>query len=639
MKALFQLGLEPLALNSLYKFGLWTGHYKRVGESELKNSPPVHTFQPLFSLPSREQLLQTLGADGKTALIGEADEIAGDGRFRMFGGEPVPIQLTFNGPLHHWSDYETGRTPIPYSQLPIQDVKFLWEPARFGWAFTLGRAYHITRDEKYAEAFWKYFETFTDDNPPYLGPHWMNGQEVAIRLMAFVWCAHVFGRSQNPDRNGKLLDSIVHHAERIPPTLLYARSQNNNHLVTEAAALYTAGIALDRPPWRELGWSWLNRALQTQIGSYGEYIQHSTNYHRLMLQVALWVDMVLRGAHRPWPSLTLEALRRASHWMFSMIDPASGGVPNLGANDGALILPLSSTPYGDFRPTVQAAARAFLRTGLPIGPWDELALWLGLPASGLTTDSDAYLAENLRGRASWAYLRASRFKSRLSHMDQLHFDLWWRGLNVARDAGTFLYNGEPPWDNPLVSTHLHNTITVDDRDQMTRGGRFLVLDWFPAYSRNLLEADEKILGRVHAYHNGYRRPGIRHERMATVFTDERWEIEDKLIFTKPGEHVFRLHWLLMDGDWEMEKGGSGFALRIRSEHGWITLHVKVGSSDLEPEVSLVRAGTLVYGQRTVQPVEGWASPTYGVKVPALSLMVEVASSKSLTFTSGFVFPD
>jgi len=322
-----------------------------------------------------------------------------------------------------------------------------------------------------------------------------------------------------------------------------------------------------------------------------------------------------------------------------MIDPASGGVPNLGANDGALILPLSSTPYGDFRPTVQAAARAFLRTGLPIGPWDELALWLGLPASGLTTDSDAYLAENLRGRASWAYLRASRFKSRLSHMDQLHFDLWWRGLNVARDAGTFLYNGEPPWDNPLVSTHLHNTITVDDRDQMTRGGRFLVLDWFPAYSRNLLEADEKILGRVHAYHNGYRRPGIRHERMATVFTDERWEIEDKLIFTKPGEHVFRLHWLLMDGDWEMEKGGSGFALRIRSEHGWITLHVKVGSSDLEPEVSLVRAGTLVYGQRTVQPVEGWASPTYGVKVPALSLMVEVASSKSLTFTSGFVFPD
>ncbi len=35
LKFLFQLGLEPLALNALYKIGLWTGHYKRV-ESRAK---------------------------------------------------------------------------------------------------------------------------------------------------------------------------------------------------------------------------------------------------------------------------------------------------------------------------------------------------------------------------------------------------------------------------------------------------------------------------------------------------------------------------------------------------------------------------------------------------------------------------
>ncbi len=27
----------------------------------------------------------------------------------MFGSESVPIQLTFNEPLHHWTDYETGK--------------------------------------------------------------------------------------------------------------------------------------------------------------------------------------------------------------------------------------------------------------------------------------------------------------------------------------------------------------------------------------------------------------------------------------------------------------------------------------------------------------------------------------------------
>ncbi len=411
LKALAQMGLEPLALNALYRLGLWTGYYKRTENRKLKNMLPLSVLHPLFSLPSCEQLIQTLGTGGKAALIDEADEIVG-GKFRMFGSKAVPLQLTFKEPLRHWTDYETGKVPIPYSQFPIQDIKFLWEPARFGWAFVLGRAYHITQDEKYAEVFWKYFETFNAGNPPYLGPHWMNGQEVAIRLMTLVWCGHVFARTLNEKCNSQLATSIAYHAARIPPTLIYARSQNNNHLITESAALYTAGVALDQPKWRELGWSWLNQALRTQISSYGEYIQHSTNYHRLIMQTALWVDMILRERRQRWSPLTLEALIRASHWMFSMIDPASGRTPNLGANDGALIFPLSSTPFYDFRPTVQAAARAFLRTSLPASAWDEMSLWLGLPVSEHTTDSDAYLTDHLRGKDSWAYLRASRFKSR-----------------------------------------------------------------------------------------------------------------------------------------------------------------------------------------------------------------------------------
>ena len=82
------------------------------------------------------------------------------------------------------------------------DLKFIWEPARFGWAFSLGRAYHLTRREKYAEAFWKYFERFDSGNPPYLGPHWMNGQEVAIRLMALVWSAAGAGCRRGFDARG-----------------------------------------------------------------------------------------------------------------------------------------------------------------------------------------------------------------------------------------------------------------------------------------------------------------------------------------------------------------------------------------------------------------------------------------------------
>lgn len=633
-----QLGLEPLALYGLYRLGLATGHYRRVERRDSEAGKGPRTLKPLFVMPGREELAKLRGEQGQAVLLREANEVVG-GRVRLFGDQPAPLRLTFETPLKHWTEYERGKASIPFAGFPVEDIKFVWEPARFGWAFVLGRAFQLSGEEKYAEAFWKYFEQFAEGNPAYLGPHWMNGQEVALRLMALVWAAQAFegATASSAERCARLVESIREHARRIPPTLVYARAQDNNHLVTESAALFTAGAALDQEAWRATGWSWLNRALQRQISSYGEYIQHSTNYQRVMLQSALWVDAILRGRKERWPYATQEALTRAAHWLFSMIDPASGRAPNLGANDGSHILPLHSAPYDDFRPTVQAAARAFLRMGLPPGKWDELSLWLGLTPSKSSADSDAYMAEHLRGRNSWGYLRASRFRSRLSHMDQLHFDLWRGGQNIVLDAGSYLYNAPPPWDNPLVTTRVHNTMTVDGQDQMLRGGRFLTLDWAPGYSERMLEGDERILGRMMAYHRGYQRLGIRHERTATVFADEHWEVRDHLIFLQPGEHIFRLHWLLADGKYKIEE--NRIELPVDTAAGPVRLRVTPDPRIAYSEVrfSIARAGERVHGTRQPLPFEGWFSPTYGLKVPALSVAVEVESRRSFTLVSEFFF--
>ena len=633
IKYLFQLGLRPLVLYALYKFGLLTGHYKRVTPAN-PNSLIPNSYS-LFSLPNRDQLSKILGEEGKSTLLKEADEIV-NGKICIFG-EFVSLDFSFQEPMRHWTEYETHKTLIPYSSLLIthNDIKFLWESARFAFAFTLGRAYHLTQDNQYAETFWKYFESFTQNNPVNLGPHWMNGQEVAIRLMSLVWADHVFesAPATSAARRDALHQSIFHHASRIPPTLIYARSQNNNHLVTEAAALYTAGLFFKNSNWQKLGWKWLNWSFQHQIGGYGEYIQHSTNYHRVMLQTALWINFIKRDV---FSTKTSQAIGRSAHWLFSLLDNASGLTPNLGANEGALIFPWSSAAFDDYRPTVQAAARAFLRTSLHSGIWDEMSLWFGLKAGERVADSSAYLTENLRGQNSWAYLRASHFKSRLSHIDQLSLDLWWRGLNITQDAGTYLYNAAPPWDNPLVTTRVHNTVNVDGRDQMTRAGRFLVLDWANAHSKNLIETDENILGRVRAHHNGY--GSVKHERTVTVYQDERWLIEDQLTSPRRTPHTYRIHWLLPDYEWKMEEKESGVILKLNSPYGWITLSIH--SSFLIPHssFSLVRTGELLYGQRDTQPYEGWVSRNYGQKSPALSFAFEVTSEYHTTLTSEFIFP-
>jgi hypothetical protein len=229
-------------------------------------------------------------------------------------------------------------------------------------------------------------------------------------------------------------------------------------------------------------------------------------------------------------------------------------------------------------------------------------------------------------------------------MDQLSLDLWWRGLNITQDAGTYLYNAQPPWDNPLVTTRVHNTVTVDNRDQMTRAGRFLVLDWANAYSKNLIETDENILGRVRAHHRGY--GNVKHERTVTVYRDERWLVEDKLTSPRRRPHTYRLHWLLPDWEYQLEETETAVRLRLNSPYGWVdlsirtTLNVKLPALSLSKgsTLSLVRAGELLHGQRDILPYEGWASRNYGQKSPALSFTFEVTSEFYTTLTSEFIFP-
>ena len=88
IKAVRQLGPTQVALNALYRLGLKTGHYKRIEARGVETNTLLS--MALFSLPSREQLLESIGPGGRQALLAEADEIVA-GKVRLFGVEPVDL--------------------------------------------------------------------------------------------------------------------------------------------------------------------------------------------------------------------------------------------------------------------------------------------------------------------------------------------------------------------------------------------------------------------------------------------------------------------------------------------------------------------------------------------------------------------
>jgi hypothetical protein len=73
---------------------------------------------------------------------------------------------------------------------------------------------------------------------------------------------------------------------------------------------------------------------------------------------------------------------------------------------------------------------------------------------------------------------------------------------------------------------------------------------------------------------------------------------------------------------------------LQSPHGQIRLFIEADSA----AVWLVRAGELVAGEGEADPILGWYSPSYDLKLPALSLLVELNANPPIRFRSTWTLP-
>ena len=260
-----------------------------------------------------------------------------------------------------------------------------------------------------------------------------------------------------------------------------------------------------------------------------------------------------------FPGAAVKPWRSPPTGLFSLLDPTSGGVPNLGANDGAYILPLTICPFEDYRPLIASRSAQF--HGIPVCPAEFGMKWhsgsvcrrltsilLETPATWATACTDAIRGDTC-GRIN------TRTVPRMP--TSCTSTCGGAGLNIARDAGTYLYNVDAPWDNALTHTAVHNTVSVDGCEQMTPCQPLPVPGLGSSGKiKQSIEADPDILQRDTGLACRLPQLGVRHERSVTVFSDEHWEVQDCLLFIKgqtSRQRTFRLHWLLPDWDWQMDE--------------------------------------------------------------------------------------
>ncbi len=499
-------------------------------------------------------------------------------------------------PCAHWSRLRDAGS---------DDIKGVWELSRFSWAYALVRGWLRDGDERHVELFWLTLEDWMTCNPPNRGPNWMCGQEATLRLIAVTFAVQAF-RDHPSTTDVRLVLAArlaAATARRIDFHFDYALSQQNNHGLSEAIGLQTAATfwpSLDgASAWYRRGMTALAAQSAVLIGPDGGFSQHSSNYHRLLLQLLTWSEVVERSVRDTLPEAVRAKAIAATDFLATLLE-VDGTVPRYGCDDGAQLFPLSGCGYEDFRPAVGTALALFKGERLPAGPWDETALLLLGPAAASAAPPvcrpaefrDAGVVELRHPRGTLFFRAPTVFRTRPSQADQLHVSLRWEGEWIAEDPGSYSYNAPGGWDG-LAGSRFHNVVTVGDQDAMRRVGRFLWLPWTTCDLRCRFEDST-------ASHLGF--PGFKSKRRV-IRVANGFVIVDRLTGLLKQDGRFTLRW------------------HGRSRAGLEQLTVACSAPSTEEYVTALPDGG-----------EGWHSTHYGAKEPSWCRRI-AAIGNDITFVT------
>lgn len=394
-----------------------------------------------------------------------------------------------NNPKKHW-------TALSDFDLNTGDVKILWETSRFDWLTDLARAYRVSGEEKYLETMNQWLQDWSQHNPKNQGPNWKCGQETAIRVMKLITTAQLL--AQDTTATKALQQMVYEHLERIAGNINYAIAQDNNHGTSEAAGLYIGATWLSNQEnketvlsklhqWKNRGRNLLENRVLKLIAPHGTFSQRSVTYHRVVVDTMSWVLYAMERYNEPaFSDKITQRLEKLGEWQYKMIASPTGDAPNMGSNDGAMFETLHNSNYRDFRPSTQLFFGVLKKQRVfDKGDCDEALFWrypsnysqfpmwtINRPVMEVFDEEMLLLTDKELN----VFLKLPNARYRHATCDAFHLDVWYKGINVLCDSGSYSYNAGDETDR-FKSVQAHNTVQFGNHEQMPKISRFLYGKW------------------------------------------------------------------------------------------------------------------------------------------------------------------
>ncbi len=492
-----------------------------------------------------KRFLNKLDQNDRKRLIEDADRacngiIKGFSYIDLDYGYPINWQL--NPLTHKVCDEREKWYKIPDFDKARGDIKIIWEVSRFSHFILFARAYLLTGDRKYYKAFSEQLKDWLRKNPYSYGANYKCGQECSLRMVNTLLAFTIFKNCkviEKVDENN-VKQLVLRCYRKVLSNFFYAyKCIRNNHTISELMGMLIGSWCCGDEKQINLAKRLLNRVIAQQFTDDGGYIQYSFNYERLALQDVAVVLAVERKIGKVLEEVTREKILNAAKLMYQCQDE-HGFMPNYGSNDGALVFPLTSCVYGDFRPIVNTIYTLLKKDKLyPIGKWDEELIWFGI--KGESDFKYKYLRKvsssfeqaglyTLRQCDSWLMVVLNKYQWRPGHMDQMHIDLWVQGINVLCDGGTYSYANS--LGEQLSLNQNHNTVSYSDKLQMGIKSPFFIYAWT---KRERVKYNSRIFCGNMKSQNGYR-----HKREVRA-TGMGYQITDWIMGVNGEKYEVRFH--------------------------------------------------------------------------------------------------
>jgi hypothetical protein len=566
------MGWRYVFFRAGYEFTRKTGLQKR----KYPTNPPVEHFislenwkknTPVFFFDSRETI--SFEKALSKSLEEETERIL-NGYLKFFSAFEINVEKNIDWKKNPQSNYRYPENQhwtevVDYSK-DTGDIKFVWEPSRFSFLYTIVRNdYHNNQD--HSDWVINKILDWIEKNPINEGPNYKCSQEISLRVMNWTFSLYFYKNTNalTEENFSKIIHSIYWQLKHVCSNISFSRiSVRNNHAITETLMLYIGGLLFPFFPeskkGKEKGKNWFEEEIAYQIYEDGTYLQFSMNYHRVVIQLLTWAIRLSDIHNEKFKNIVYERAYKSLNFLYQCQEEGNGNLPNYGSNDGALFFKLSDADYRDYRPQLDALHQILCNQPLYEKSYEDALWYLN---DNLNNSRKAYplIKKNfgimkfpvggfylIREPETFTFIRCGKYKDRPAQADNLHIDIWHKGMNICPDGGSYQYNTDAKLLKYFMGTESHNTVMLDDYDQMLKGFRFVWLNWSQAIEANLIENEGyyEFEGAVSCF--TYLNPQIVHKRIIRKYKNKpEWIITDH-IKNKPNNVCIRQLWHYFTSD-------------------------------------------------------------------------------------------